>query len=900
MSLLIMVSCRDGDELRSRKKDFLQSHPQVDSLLLFARDSLDAYPDSALAVYGRAAQIARENRYFRGTGEAGYKMGLILRDDGEYLESNKLLTQSLEDFERSGDRKNVARVYNGLGIVHEKFKNLEKALDYYSRSLAIYRELGEKLQTGQLYNNIGAILLNNKRLDEADSVLTLAVAILGGLQDSSELVSPYINLGEICEAREDTTGALNYYSAGFRIASSGGASWTLMKAMYSLGKLSGETGRLDQARVLLTEAYDMSSLYGSTSDRRDICRELHKIVAAAGDTLKAYSLLAESVALQDQDKLEEAKTELLREDFEKKEKSSAVMVKNRTIQAYVTLAGLLVAVLLILGIFRTYQANRRSNRLLREMDELKSRLFSDLTHEFRTPLTLILAPLEEMLSAGTKKNPSRSELKMMQRNAGHLLNLVNQMLDLAKLDAKSLKLDLTENDFVDFFKVRVLSFSSLASSKGIKFSYSVPGKPLNTLFDADKLEKIINNLLSNAIKFTAPGGEVKCVLEIVDKDKEMIRFYVEDTGTGISAGELGKIFDRYYQVEGSMRSGTFGTGIGLSLTRELVRLMHGEIRAESQPGCGSRFTVTLQLGKTHLDPDEYTILKTIMPPSARNEIAPEAVKKLPGKSDTVSERKGGSSDLPVVLIVEDQEDIRNYLAVHIGDNFRVLEAENGVLGLSAAIQHIPDLVITDLIMPGMDGLEMCGKLKEDEHTSHIPVIMLTAKTDLPDRMAGIGTGADAYLTKPFHIQEVLLVISKLIEQRKKLRERFSTNIKLEPRDIAITSADEKFLSRALAVIEDHLGDSTFDVNIFQKEMAMSRMQLFRKIKALTDQAPGDFIRIIRLKRAARLIEEGFGNIAQITYEVGFNNPSHFARSFKDLYGILPSDYAKKTHPGKPK
>ncbi|GAH78843.1 unnamed protein product, partial [marine sediment metagenome] len=245
-------------------------------------------------------------------------------------------------------------------------------------------------------------------------------------------------------------------------------------------------------------------------------------------------------------------------------------------------------------------------------------------------------------------------------------------------------------------------------------------------------------------------------------------------------------------------------------------------------------------------------------------------------------------EFPLVLTVEDHADIRIHIREHLEDSFRIMEAEDGVMGLDKAIENIPDLVITDLMMPNMDGVEMCKRLKTDERTSHIPVIMLTAKASVEDRVEGLETGADAYITKPFNIKELEVRVRKLIEQRKKLRERFSREITLEPKDIAITSADEKFLQRAMAIIEDHMADFEFEVRNFQDEIGMSRMQLFRKLKALTDQTPSEFIRTLRLKRAAKLIEQKFGNIAQITYEVGFNNLSYFAKCFKELYGVTPS------------
>jgi len=320
-------------------------------------------------------------------------------------------------------------------------------------------------------------------------------------------------------------------------------------------------------------------------------------------------------------------------------------------------------------------------------------------------------------------------------------------------------------------------------------------------------------------------------------------------------------------------------------------LMHGQIVVESAVGKGTKFTITLPLGTNHLISDEFQMIQNLNTKIRKNSKIsenPDIAEEYNNARDSIMEKQ----NLPHILIVEDNIDIRDFIAENLSDCFIVELAGNGKAGLKRAIKKIPDLVITDIVMPKMDGIELCRNLKTDERTSHIPVVMLTGKTAIDDRLQGLETGADAYLTKPFNIKELRLRVIKLIEQRQKLRERFTRDLLLEPKDIAVTSADEKFIARAMEIIEKNIDNSEFEVRQFQAEMFMSRMQLFRKIKALTNQTPGEFIRTIRLKRAASLLKQNFGNIAQITYEVGFNNPSYFAKCFKDLYGELPSDFIK--------
>jgi len=454
-----------------------------------------------------------------------------------------------------------------------------------------------------------------------------------------------------------------------------------------------------------------------------------------------------------------------------------------------------------------------------------------------------------------------------------------------------MKLELIEGDVLKSLRILLSSFSSLAVKKEIKYEQVMQDGVLSTWFDADKLEKIVTNILSNAFKFTPKGGTISTEV-IVSKSNDNIQIMVRDTGKGISKDQLDKIFDRFHQVEEQGDPDRIGTGIGLALTKELVDLMHGEIRVDSKLGEGTCFTINIPLGKSHLGEDEYVIVENRLPKSVRDNKAMDESSDISFEGELEDELLEDSK-LPVVLTVEDHSDIRVHIKENLEDCCQMIEASDGEKGLSKAIECIPDLVITDLMMPNMDGVEMCKKLKTDERTSHIPVIMLTAKAGIENRIEGLETGADAYVTKPFNIKELRVRVKNLIEQRKKLRKRFSKDIKLEPKDIAVTSADESFLNRALEIIESQMENSEYEIRDFQEEMGMSRMQLFRKIKALTDYSPSEFIRNLRLKRAAQLMEQNYGNVAQITYKVGFNNLSYFAKCFKDLFEISPSEYLKK-------
>lgn len=552
---------------------------------------------------------------------------------------------------------------------------------------------------------------------------------------------------------------------------------------------------------------------------------------------------------------------------------------------------------------RTHQIEEKKkkiesqNQKIIEMDKMKTKFFNNISHEFRTPLTLIQGPVEDLMTNARLKKNEHKKLSMISRNAGRLLSLVNQLLDIAKLDSGNMKLKLGNGDILQSLEIIAGSFSSLAETKGIVYNRSIPMAAYNTWYDPGILEKILVNLLSNAFKFTPEAGEVTFKVKLIPVETngspKQIEFSVSDQGSGIPENSIDKIFTRFYQAEGKSHHTTAGTGIGLSLVRDLVHLNHGKIKVESESGKGSTFIVNFPLGKDHLKESEFVLV------TVKEEIKPsisEPEETIMENTDQYGEsvQNKNGEEKPIVLIVEDNGDIRSHIYENVEKDYQVIEAVNGSAGLKKTLEVIPDLIITDLIMPLMDGVEMCRQIKNDERSSHIPIIMLTAKSSLENKLEGLGTGADDYLSKPFHMKELLARIANLIEQRRKLRERFSKEITLEPSEISITSLDEDFLKRAIDMVEKRLTDENFNLNEFQDAMHMSHSTLFRKLYALTNQSPSGFIRNIRLKRAAQLLRGHFGNINEVSFEVGFNNPSYFSKCFKNVFGISPADYSKNS------
>ncbi|MDT8393444.1 MAG: ATP-binding protein [Bacteroidales bacterium] len=537
---------------------------------------------------------------------------------------------------------------------------------------------------------------------------------------------------------------------------------------------------------------------------------------------------------------------------------------------------------------------------LAELDRMKSRFFANISHEFRTPLTLILGPLEKLISTTNDKD-CINDLNMMQRNARRLQRLINQLLNLSKLEAGEMKLIAGEKNIVGLVRGYVHSFESLAKQKNIRLKFTSDDEKTLIYVDNDKIEKILYNLLSNAFKFTPEGGEISVsVLTHPVKpfyregEDDGVKIIVTDTGPGIPPDKVKHVFERFYQADNASSGDMEGTGIGLALTQELVKLHGGAIEVESKEGQGTRFIITLPKGYEHLKPDEIAPME--VGESEIGDFMPVWMEGDGSKPKEIGE-KDKLSGKPILLVVEDNNDLRAYMRSFLDKEYIIYEAIDGERGLEAALENIPDLIISDVMMPRMDGYDLCRRLKTDERTSHIPIIMLTAKASREDKLAGLGLGADDFLTKPFDPAELQARIKNLINQRIALREKYAHDFKLSPPavDKGPLSLDQQFLHKAIDVVRKYYHDPEFTVETFGSHMAMSRMQLHRKITALTGQAASEFIRSLRLQEAATLLKNKAGTIAEIAYDTGFTSPSYFTGCFKKYYGMSPTEYQRNAN-----
>ena len=526
---------------------------------------------------------------------------------------------------------------------------------------------------------------------------------------------------------------------------------------------------------------------------------------------------------------------------------------------------------------REIQKERVEATRMHELDLMKIKFFTNVSHEFRTPLSLIISPLDSLIKENGNSD-QKNQLMMIKRNGRRLLNLVNQLLDFRKMEFKELKLNLKKGNIIEFIKDVSFSFNDLADQNGIRYVFESEINSLTTKFDHDKIERILFNLLSNAFKFTAAGGHISVLLEVTDATNgvdgcSLLEIKVVDTGLGISEEKQEKIFERFFQVDLPENLLNQGSGIGLSITHEFVKMHGGEIKVESEPGNGSCFIVRIPINI------EDDIVIQVEPLSNQVHIADKTV-------DDSAER----TKKPVILLVEDNEDLRFYLKDNLKHSFTIIEAVNGKEGWQKALALHPNLVVSDVTMPEMNGIELCKKIRSDDRTSHIPIILLTALTEEDDQLAGLTNGANDYISKPFNFEILLSKINGLLSMQQNFKKTYQKQMGINIQEMTIVSEDEKFLKNTFDCIEKNITNYNFSVEELSRQMALSRVSLYKRLLALTGKTPVDCIRTVRLKKAVQLLEKSQLSIASIAYEVGFNNPTYFSKVFKDEYGIVPSEY----------
>lgn len=517
---------------------------------------------------------------------------------------------------------------------------------------------------------------------------------------------------------------------------------------------------------------------------------------------------------------------------------------------------------------------------LKELDEVKTRLFTNITHEFRTPLTIILGMAnlvkekpEEWLETGTEKIKSSGQ---------NLLHLVNQILDISKLESGAMPLHIFQQDIILQLRYLVESFSSMALNRNIQLQFKPETNHFLMDYDADKMMHIVTNLISNALKYIQDGGLVLVTTGLLSNNgstKFLIR--INDNGSGIQAEHLPFIFDRFYRIEEDSAQSANGTGLGLALTKELVKLMEGTINVESTQGVGTTFTILLPvknnapLKEMAGFSDVKEKVQAFLPDIKKNHIKP---------ADLTIEK----NERPIILVVEDSPDLVEYLRAILDNDYHLEVASNGREGLKKAMDCIPDIILSDVMMPEMDGIAMLEKIKSDQRTSHIPIVMLTAKADIASKLSGLERGADDYLAKPFIEEELQVRLKKLVELRRLLRERYASMEALPKTNDKAIILEDAFMLKIRSIMEAHLDNDQFGIHELCKEIGMSRAQLYRKFKSLTDKTVNEYLMNFRLFKAREMLQNSDLNVSEVAYEVGFKNLSHFSRAFTEAFGLNPS------------
>ncbi len=878
----------------------------------------------------KAEELSRELELPFQLADAHRVKSFPLSGMGRFKESKEELKKALEIFTRLDNKKMIGWVLTEFGWISKTQSNFEEALSYFWDALRISSEIGDKDNMAQNRNYIAGVYVEQKQYNKAIENYKKALGLVEELGIKPGISACLTNLASVYALAGNYEEALNMNTRALELKIAMGDHLGEARVRNNLGSLHSRLGNFVKAEKNFEKALDIATGVGdkktlstiqfemaqflfdqgnyakslevsnalknitNPDEELELSVRLRKLLFATygklGDYKKAHGNALEWKSLADslynKNMLTVTNDLEAKYQSEQQNKEIALLASERQLQELQlsnrenernVLIALAILSLLILGLlFNQYRIKQKANKELLEINQLKSNFFANISHEFRTPLTLIKGPIEQ-LEQNPEEKLEREEVKMIRRNTNKVLGLVDQLLELSKIDQDKLQLKPTEGDLYKCLRTAVFSFNSHAAQRHIDYRVEIPNRKLWASFDRDKLEKIIYNLLSNAFKFSEDGAMVSFSTSYAN---DQLNIQVSDNGKGISEDKLPFIFDRFYQVDGGTTRQHGGSGIGLSLSKDLIELMDGTITVSSEEGKGTFFTVQLPLLKIETREKEgKNVIDTNRNVTEEPQIKPYEFME--------TDVRG----LPQILLVEDNADMRQFIKGNLIQSYRVLEAHDGQKGLEMALSAQPDLLITDLMMPRMDGVELCKHLKENLDTSHIPIIMLTARAGMGNKIEGLESGADDYLTKPFDAKELVTRTQNLIAKQERLKKYFKeAETTVDPAKIATTSLDQKFLEKLLGVLEEEHSDPQFGTPEMQMAMAMSKTQLHRKLKALTNESPGELLRNFRLKRAAHLLANKSDTVTQVAYKVGFNNLSYFAKCFKALHGVSPSSF----------
>lgn len=873
--------------------------------------------------YQQALKFARKLKNPYETGMVYNNLGDLARNFIDYPQALGYYQKGMTEFKKVRDWVQMAIAHEKIGSIFFSMPDTTKGFTHLREELRLSRKSGNQGMTARalmqiavcyisLVNDSSAPELKNKLLGKAVHSLQQAIEISRPLNDVAVLGVEYATIAHAFILQKNYESAIRYLKKsrktlkkihnpkGDWIFSLGmatilaAASDSLLPSLGIPPNTRNQTG-IEYGKKALSVARKINNPSGIAGALQLLIPFYEK----AGNYKAAYLSLKEYTAINKKAVGLKTQKGVVRKGmlFKFKQETAALnaehekeALKQRIIRNAL-IAGVILLLIFSVIVFLQRKKTAKARERAEHSERQKQRFFTNISHEFRTPLTLLMGPLEDLMNGGSVED-FKAILPEMHRNSRRLLRLINQLLDISRLDAEKYNVHPSRDDIIPFTQQIVHSFSSLAQAKNIDLEVTadpaladqLAEDKVNFYFDEDVFEKIIANLLSNAFKYTPKKGRIAVSLSKTEEHPGSLLLKVQDSGAGISKEMLPHIFDRFYQVENQNPKGIEGSGIGLALVKELVEVHGGKISVRSEEGAGTTFYCQFPLnGKGTAARHQPSTQKKPVPVTDENVDIVDTATPI---EDFDDEGK------PVILVVEDQQDVRKYICSRLKEQYQILEAQNGKQGWQTALEHIPALVISDVMMPEMDGFALCKALKTDQKTSHIPVILLTARAEDSDKMTGLETGADAYLIKPFNAKELVVRVRNLITSRNKMRARFSGSLVVKPAEIAVTSLDRELIDNLLKVVDRHLDDAAFSVDDLGEAVNMSTRQLNRKLKAIINQSPVQFIRSVRLQRAMEMLKNNSGNISEIAFKTGFETPSYFTKRFKEQFGCLPSEKEK--------
>lgn len=826
-------------------------------------------------------------------------------DRGDYAQSAETALRCIGQAEKNQTSGIIGKAYYYLARGAFQLQDFDKGLEYASASLNVSRREQNTGGIGDAYNVMAILMLATNQLDSAYRYGEQAVQYYQAAGNVKGAAIAYTKLGHVFNIRGEYAKATPYYLRSYEMSRHDTLSTAFMTANLCLASNYIYLKKTDAALPHTLKSYQIAKRLGMFYEQSTSLYYLSGIYEQKGDYRTALNYQRQYTEIRDSvmkaERVQQVKELEVQYEAAKKESAIQSLEKEKLQQRVIIWASLAILTLLVFVALQIYASYRRRTRELRaehrererlnEVDAFKSRFFTNITHEFRTPLTVILGNLDLMKSEIERSRSASSALLLskistIRRSGENLLRLINEILDLAKLESNALQMNYVQGDVLAYLRYIAESMYSLANVQNVMLRIESPEAAIVMDYDPERLMQIVHNLLSNAIKFTPSGGRIVLLAELPQGPSPMLNIRVTDTGAGISVEELPRIFDRFFQAKNqehiSPRGGggpAGGAGIGLSLTKELVKVMGGDIRVESRAGVGTTFIVALPI--------------TNNAPKTEPAAAPHTPHDWPESASlgtSPSSPIPANGERPQLLIVEDNPDVAEYLRDCFEGQYQLDFAYNGRAGIENALENVPDIIISDVMMPEKDGFELCDTLKNDERTSHIPIVLLTARSTATDRIAGLRRGADAYLAKPFHAEELRVTLTNLVALRQRLQSRYAQAI--APLPLAVEPElrmEDAFLEKVRAIVEARLSDPDLEMPQLERALTMSRSQIFRKIKALTGKSPSLYIRSIRLARAQEMLRNTALTVSEIAYDTGFSSPQYFSDAFLEEFGVRPSE-----------